>query len=449
MKRYILFTATLIFGLTASFSQSVKIVDDIYITPNEAKLLQATQQADVERAEALRRTATYKNGAKQIVFLDENGNPTNAVPDTVFIVGNSSGEENEYVDKDGTYLHGFNGSKSDYEYAQRIKRFHNPKYTITIADPGYNDIYFLDDNYWNVSVDGIYATITPTWNNPAWWDYRYSPYGYNNWAWRYNWGYPYSSYWGIGFHRPYYMGWNSWYGGFGGSFGWYDPFYYGYGNYYGWYDPYYNGFYDGFYSSYRLEKRYNTENRREVNRGLYNMSATDSHRVANSRQSALNAVGRNYTTLGRQSSTENLRGRSNVSAGSSRSSNSESRSAYSGNVNTRTRVNSVRSSREWNDARSSSYGNSRSHSSSVMTNRSGTSRQGNRTSESYRSSRSNHYNNSYNSRSGSYSGSSSGSSRSSGSYSGSSSGSSRSSGSYSGSSSGSSRSSSGSSRSSR
>lgn len=47
---------------------------------------------------------------------------------------------------DGYYLNGFNGSDSDYEYALRIRRFHNPKFVVSVSDPFYSDIYFLVNN---------------------------------------------------------------------------------------------------------------------------------------------------------------------------------------------------------------------------------------------------------------------------------------------------------------
>ncbi|MFR0836185.1 MAG: hypothetical protein ACLSG8_08715 [Barnesiella sp.] len=40
-------------------------------------------------------------------------------------VGN---DDYNYDDGEGYYLNGFNGSQSDYEYATRIRRFHNPRF---------------------------------------------------------------------------------------------------------------------------------------------------------------------------------------------------------------------------------------------------------------------------------------------------------------------------------
>lgn len=124
---------------------------------------------------------------------------------------------------DGYYLNGFNGSQWDYEYALRIRRFHNPKFAISIGDPFYSDIYFLDNNDWNVYISDDYAWVTPTWTNPWYWDYMWSPYSYTSWSWRWNlgpWGfsfgydplYRWGGYWG-GYWRGYwggYWGWSAW-----------------------------------------------------------------------------------------------------------------------------------------------------------------------------------------------------------------------------------------------
>lgn len=122
-------------------------------------------------------------------------------------VGN---DDYNYDDGEGYYLNGFNGSQSDYEYATRIRRFHNPRFTITIGDPGYNDIYFLNSSDWNVYIDGPYAWVTPTWSNPWYWNYTWAPASYGSWTWRM---YPWGPYWGggISWNWGYNWGWNSWY----------------------------------------------------------------------------------------------------------------------------------------------------------------------------------------------------------------------------------------------
>ena len=226
MKRFSLLISFLIALVSSGFAQSKKIIDDIYVTPNDAGMVKEVQTAK----KTVREKPAYKNGAREIIFIDRNGKRTTAVTDTVYVMDdtvNDSIETVDTVETEGEYLRGFKGSQQDLEYAERIRRFHNPRYTITIADPGYNDIYFLDENDWNVYVDGIYATITPTWTNPYWFNYQYFPYGYSSWGWRNS---LYSSF-GWGYYDPWYSPWSSWYGGYG----------YGWGGYYDWGYPYYGG----------------------------------------------------------------------------------------------------------------------------------------------------------------------------------------------------------------
>ena len=393
MKRYLVFTYFMLFGLSLGFAQSGRVIDDIYVTPNDAQMVnevKASKKAK-ERKES-QQSAIYRNGAREIVFIDQYGNKTTAISDTVYIVDNEVYADT-IVDEEGYYLNEFKGSKSDFEYAERIRKFHNPRYTITIADPGYNDVYFLDNNYWNVYMDGMYSTITPTWNNPYYWDYQYSPFSYNSWAWRYNWGYPsWGSYYGMGWSNPWYSGYYGWGGHYGWGGGWYDPWYspwysgyYGWGGY-GWGYPYYGGYYGygygypyygggygyGGYSNYNSSHDQST--RRELGSGRYTntgmRSSADRRTAVMSSQSRANTSARtnDYTRVTSTRSGSTVQGtRSGVSRDAS------TRSSVSG-VDTRTRTGAVRSSDAWNNVRSnSSYsttGASSSGRSSTIINRS-------------------------------------------------------------------------------
>jgi hypothetical protein len=244
MKRNILLLVILITAHALIFAQTYD--DDVYIRPSVAK------NTKIEKKTAGNQVNTqkpnYKNGAKEIIFIDRNietaSDSSELSGDTLQLVQMNDSIENDSLEnqESGYYLNGFKGTESDLEYAERIRKFHNPKFTITIGDPGYNDIYFLDNYDWNVYIDGNYAWVTPTWTNPYWFDYNYMPYSYNSWYWRtwnspyYGWGYsPWS--WGYG--------WNSYYGwgGYMDYYGWGYP-YYGYNNwgYYGWGGGYYSGY---------------------------------------------------------------------------------------------------------------------------------------------------------------------------------------------------------------
>jgi len=225
------------------------IVDDLYLKPGDAKAQQTSQSQLNQQTQNTKPVSKYKNGAKEIIYIERDNQDSKAIHDTVYVDGkayidgqvNKSsdnrnkggihdtiyivGQENDSIDNNqeqGHYLNGFKGTESDLEYAERIRRFHNPKYEIFVGDPRYEDIYFLNDNDWNVYIDGSYAYVTPTWTNPYWWNYNYSPYSYGNWGF------------GFGFNNWFSpWGFDSYYGGLYGGYGYgYDDYYgYGYGGY--------------------------------------------------------------------------------------------------------------------------------------------------------------------------------------------------------------------------
>ena len=249
----------------SSYLPGQDIVDDVYFRPSDANKVRSTETV---------RSATkpnYKNGAKEIIFIDSSKDKNLIVTrDTVYILSQindsieaAQNNNQSYEEEEGYYVNNFRGSNSDLEYAERIRRFHNPKFTIHISDPQYTDIYFLDDYNWNVYVDGSYAWVTPTWTNPYWDNYFWRPYSYNSWSWRNSWYSPYSYYnswygnpWSYGHYGGYYGG------GYGGYYGGYGSYYGGYG---GWGYPYYNNYYWGSNwtgSSYTKNTNYNESTRR-------------------------------------------------------------------------------------------------------------------------------------------------------------------------------------------
>jgi len=253
MKRSAFITIiSLLIPLLGMGQTKTPYVDDIYLKPSDAKtqLTQKTQKNQSTKQTQQQNTGpNYKNGAREIMFNDRESQATHdtlyvegdgngiqnnpAVTmghDTVYVVGeaNDSTENNQ---EQGYYLNGFKGTESDMEYAERIRHFHNPRYEINMADPRYNDIYFLNDYDWNVYIDPPYAYVTPTWTNPLWWNYTYSRYsgdwgfGINNW-------YSPFSYYSDMYDYPW--GFDDFYGGFG-----YCGYGYGYGFGLGFGYPYY------------------------------------------------------------------------------------------------------------------------------------------------------------------------------------------------------------------
>ncbi len=130
------------------FSQArISFVDDIYYTKGDKK-------SNVERRR------------------DINNVPKN---DTVYFISekrDSLGKIESY--EEGYYVNKFKESESDYEYSERINRFHTPQAT--------DSTYYPNENNWDVPYNGYYSS---TWSNPYWYDYNYSPYGYGYNPYRY------------------------------------------------------------------------------------------------------------------------------------------------------------------------------------------------------------------------------------------------------------------------
>ena len=222
-KRVSLFLISVIMTVTFSFGQTYILEDDIYYTP-KAKNPVVEQKKKEKEKETYRENSRQETSYQYERDVDEYNRRSDVTVDDVVEAQKEQGESQKtslkksrtvgnddynYDDGEGYYLNGFNGSQSDYEYATRIRRFHNPRFTITIGDPGYNDIYFLNSSDWNVYIDGPYAWVTPTWSNPWYWNYTWAPASYGSWTWRM---YPWGPYWGggISWNWGYNWGWNSW-----------------------------------------------------------------------------------------------------------------------------------------------------------------------------------------------------------------------------------------------
>lgn len=241
--------------------------DDLYITKKDENAIVKAQKAKnnmkTQQQVVLNTNARDVDEYNRRTPIGSIITPDN---DTIYL---EEGKSYVFDNPEEGYVNGFNGSSNDFEMAERIRRFHNPKFTIHISDPMYNDIYFLSGNDWNVYEDGMYATITPTWTNPYYWNYMWSPSFYSGWSWRYDpwgWGYP-----NFGFN----FGWNSgWYGpGWGNYYpGWGCGWYPGWGCGGGWYPG--GGYYDSAYkySNGRSTAGYYNGGRNSGSSGSYNRS---------------------------------------------------------------------------------------------------------------------------------------------------------------------------------
>lgn len=216
--------------------------DDLYYTPKkespapEVKKESRTEVRETEPAA----THVFVPSGTTVVVRDRKGDVRDVdeynrrydSSDNEFLVEGDTLviQEKDAPDR-GEWVHGFNGSEDDYEYATRLIRFRNPRYAIPVSSPLYWDVVYGVNSWdWNVYDDGFYAYAFPTYTNRLWWDWRFGSFGVS-------WGFPYySGYWGWGGYYPGYWGW----GGYWGypHYGWYDPWY-GHGHVH-WASPLYN-----------------------------------------------------------------------------------------------------------------------------------------------------------------------------------------------------------------
>lgn len=330
-----------LFALQA-FSQQFH--DDVYFTPIDTEKSQRQEVKSSTRAER----PNFRNGAREIIYIDNRNNNNSIViaRDTILILAEANDSimaDSVSENEEGYYLHGFTGGATEFEFAERIRRFHNPRHVIHVSDPQYTNIYFLNSNDWNVYVDGSYAWVTPTWTNPFWWNYYWRPHSYSSWAWR-NW---HMGGWG-GWHGGWHMGslggwhagWGGWHGGWFAhqpwAFGW--PYHFGgfYDGFYGWghpflhhsfsywHNPYWGGggfWGGGIVGDVSNRRVYYSEHNRRGMSGFAANSAASGNRIAG-------GVSR-VSSTGRSAAIASEAGRSNVN--SVRSANAIERSEY-GNV---------------------------------------------------------------------------------------------------------------------
>ncbi|MFA5649675.1 MAG: hypothetical protein WC914_00840, partial [Proteiniphilum sp.] len=215
--------------------------DDIYANPTQSRNEGMTVRP--EQDEPQKKRVVIVQGEASNMEVTANGRDIDEYNrrgnDTVF-----SDEQTHSEDMD-TY--------QEYEYTDRIVRFHDPESSIKITGADEVIVYVGDDIYESYNNRGWNTHLHMGWGWGSYYPW-YDPWYYGGWysPWYYSsWYSPWYGGWG-GWYSPwYYSRWYSpWYGGWYG--GWYDPWYYGYGGYgygYGYGGGYHHGFYDGYYSS--------------------------------------------------------------------------------------------------------------------------------------------------------------------------------------------------------
>ncbi|MEG2574100.1 MAG: hypothetical protein RSA44_05500, partial [Bacteroides sp.] len=135
------------------------IDDDLYYTPGDKE---SVKKEKVE-SKVKKSTTVYAAPGTTVVVKDRKGNVRNEdeynrrydARDNDFSIED---DKVVIIEKDeadrGEWVNGFDGSQDDYEYAQRIVRFRNPRYAIPVSSPLYWDVvYGLNSWNWNVYDD--------------------------------------------------------------------------------------------------------------------------------------------------------------------------------------------------------------------------------------------------------------------------------------------------------
>lgn len=353
MKKIVYFLLFVLCLPAGVMAQSVD--DDLYFVPSKNKKEKeevSTRKVDSEK----KVISIYTSPGSTVVVNDRQGISTRDIDeynrryeadendfemehDTLYI------KRKKNPDLKGEWVTGeFEGTQEDYEYAERIIRFRNPRFAISVNSPIYWDIVYGPGAWdWNVYTDGMYAYAFPTYSNPLWWDWRYSSFSWN-WNYGWGWGSPYCSW---GYASGYWHGWYHGYWGHHHHHHYYDP-------YWGWGGgrPYYasrsviNGNNRSYYSGYRGS---GSSSRRDY--GVSSSRPTHS--------SIGQSVRRSGTSGGRVVGTRS----SSRSNGAVRGGSSYSRR----NTETYTRPSSTRSSSTYRSNRTGSY--TRGNSSGTTTRR--------------------------------------------------------------------------------
>lgn len=202
--------------------------DDLYFVPSKEKKQEAEKTSVKKEPERkVVSTNIYTSPGSTVVIQDRQGNRRNMrdvdeynrrydAKDNDFSMEDNTLYVKERADSDldGEWVNGFDGSQDDYEYAERIIRFRNPRFAVSISSPLYWDIVYGTNSWdWNVYSDGFYAYAFPTFTNRLWWNWRFNSYG-PGWGWGYS--SPYYAW--NGYYPGYYSGywggyWNGWCGG--------------------------------------------------------------------------------------------------------------------------------------------------------------------------------------------------------------------------------------------
>jgi hypothetical protein len=314
--------------------------DDIY-APSKPKEKKKTEVKKVNEPQK-------QVNATQVLLVKDNGDVTLETVGNVNIDidaynrrGNVDVYENQYAENDTVY-------PEEYQYTDRIVRFHNPENSVKISSDGEINVYVLDDSYSNYYSNRIRFGFG--WNSYyPWYDSWYYP-SYA-WSWYDPWYYG-----GWGWNRPWY------YSNWGWSYGWYSPWYGGgwyighNNNHHGYRRPYYN------YTAGRPRTGYYGSNRGSYTGTGRGSSVSARPGYSTGRGSSVSA--RPGTTTGGRGSSGNVTTRPSTRPDYNSSTGSNTGRSSSGNVTTRPSTRSDYNSSGSSSSSRPSYNSSDSRSSS-------------------------------------------------------------------------------------
>ena len=141
--------------------------DDLYFVPSKEKKQEAKKTpVKKEPEKKVVTTNIYTSPGTTVVVQDRKGNKRDMrdvdeynrrydAKDNEFAMEDDTlyVKEKAVSDPEGEWVNGFNGSQDDYEYAERIIRFRNPRFAVSISSPLYWDIVYGTNSWdWTVSM---------------------------------------------------------------------------------------------------------------------------------------------------------------------------------------------------------------------------------------------------------------------------------------------------------
>ena len=258
MKTYVSLLMVAIASITAGYAQqNTKYQDDIYYSSKDAaaekegmqrqkqrEQTEAAAQKKQEEQNAARNAANTSNDDYyQSPSSRENSSAANSTSSTTASNTSSSFDYDDYY---------------DYEYAARLRRFHNNIPSYGYYDNFYTNSYWYSGNPYNYGTS-IYMGYN-FWG-PSYYTYSYYP--------RYNW---YMT-WGWGY--------DPWYNPFGYYNPWaYNPYWYNPYGYYSCWNPHYHWYSNNYFNSYDRNSYYGPRNSLTAS-GRRSSDPTMAHRYMN------------------------------------------------------------------------------------------------------------------------------------------------------------------------